>query len=113
MGISGSPMLISGDYGLTSLPAPGHAAFIGGLGWLSFGHQEPAEPGPIGFLALMQFRNYCGLITIARCGFPWKKTTKRSTASVYTNCETALSGLLDVMLLVKRGLPGAISTWSD
>jgi hypothetical protein len=26
--------------------------------------------------ALRQFRNYCGLIKIARCGFPWKKTTK-------------------------------------
>jgi hypothetical protein len=39
---------------------------------------------------LRQFRNYCGLINIARCGFPWKKTTKRPVASVYTNCETAL-----------------------
>jgi drug/metabolite transporter (DMT)-like permease len=36
-----------------------------------------------------QFRNYCGLIKIARCGFPWKKTTKRPVTSVYTNCETA------------------------
>ena len=30
-----------------------------------------------------------GLIKIARSGFPWEKTTKRSLASVYTNCETA------------------------
>jgi hypothetical protein len=28
---------------------------------------------------------------IARCGFPWEKTTKRPVASVYTNCETALT----------------------
>jgi hypothetical protein len=25
------------------------------------------------------------------CGFPWEKTTSRSFASVYTNCETALT----------------------
>ena len=48
--------------------------------------------------ALRQFRNYCGLIKIARCGFPWKKTTKRPIASVYTYCETALGGEL------KRGV---------
>jgi hypothetical protein len=35
--------------------------------------------------------NYCGLIKIARCGFPWKKTTKRPIVPVYTNCETALA----------------------
>jgi hypothetical protein len=39
---------------------------------------------------LEQFRNYCGLIKIARCGFPWEKTTKRAATSVDTNCETAL-----------------------
>jgi hypothetical protein len=27
---------------------------------------------------------------MARCGFPWKKTTKRPVVPVYTNCETAL-----------------------
>ena len=26
--------------------------------------------------ALEQFRNDCGLKKIARCGFPWEKTTK-------------------------------------
>jgi hypothetical protein len=40
----------------------------------------------------MRFRNYCGLIKIARRGFPWEKTTKKSLASVYTNCETAVAG---------------------
>jgi hypothetical protein len=40
---------------------------------------------------LREFRNYCGLIKIARCGFPWQKTTKRPVASVYTNCETGLT----------------------
>ena len=50
-------------------------------------------------LALLeQFRNYCGLIKVARCGFPWEKTTKRALASVYTNCETALAVTLLVGL---------------
>ena len=44
-------------------------------------------------MSLEQFRNYCGLIKIARSGFPWEKTTKRPVASVYTNCETALAGV--------------------
>jgi hypothetical protein len=39
---------------------------------------------------LKRFRNYCGLMKVAMCGFPWEKTTKRAFASVYTNCETAL-----------------------
>ena len=39
---------------------------------------------------LEQFRNYCGLKKIARCGFPWEKTTEGPVASVYTNCKTAL-----------------------
>jgi hypothetical protein len=47
---------------------------------------------------LERFRNYCGLIKIARCGFPWQKTTKRALASVYTNCETALKP--DVFLII-------------
>ena len=41
---------------------------------------------------LEQFRNYCGLKKVARCGFPWEKTTKRPVASVYTHCETGLGG---------------------
>jgi hypothetical protein len=45
-----------------------------------------AKPSPI---VLRKFRNYCGLIKIARCGFPWKKTTKRPVIFVYTNCETS------------------------
>jgi Carboxypeptidase regulatory-like domain/TonB dependent receptor/TonB-dependent Receptor Plug Domain len=48
---------------------------------------------------LKRFRNYCGLIKIARSGFPWEKTTKRSLASVYTICGTAVAVffLLDAM----------------
>ena len=30
---------------------------------------------------LKRIRNYCGLINIARSGFPWEKTTKRSLAA--------------------------------
>src|ERR1700733_3467083 len=41
------------------------------------------------FFGLRQFRNYCAPTKIARCGFPWKKTTKRPAASVCTNCQTA------------------------
>jgi hypothetical protein len=37
-----------------------------------------------------QFRNYCGLIEIARCGFPWEKTTKRPIAS-RISCGAALA----------------------
>src|ERR1700677_1874148 len=40
---------------------------------------------------LRRFRNYCGLIKIARSGFPSEKTTKSSFASLYTNCETAVA----------------------
>jgi plasmid stabilization system protein ParE len=43
---------------------------------------------------LERFRNYCGLIKVARSGFPWEKTTKGDVASVYTNCETALDQLI-------------------
>jgi hypothetical protein len=42
---------------------------------------------------LERFRNYCGLIKVARSGFPWEKTTKGDVASVYTNCETALNSV--------------------
>jgi hypothetical protein len=45
---------------------------------------HPTEAG------LERFRNYCGLIKVAKSGFPWEKTTKGDVASVYTNCETAL-----------------------
>jgi hypothetical protein len=38
-----------------------------------------------------QFRNYGGLIKIARCGLPWEKTTKWPIASIDTNRETALA----------------------
>jgi uncharacterized protein YecT (DUF1311 family) len=48
--------------------------------------------------ALEQFRNYCGLKKIARCGFPWEKTTKRPAASVCTNCETAPVAILLLLL---------------
>ena len=39
---------------------------------------------------LTRFHNFFGLKKIARCGFPWEKTTKAFSASVYTYCETAL-----------------------
>jgi len=39
---------------------------------------------------LEQFRNYCGLTKIARCGFPWEKTTKRPITSRIP-CSAALA----------------------
>jgi hypothetical protein len=35
-------------------------------------------------------RNYCGMIRIARCGFPWEKTTKRPVASRISCAEHSL-----------------------
>jgi hypothetical protein len=53
---------------------------------------------------LERFRNYCGLIKVARSGFPWEKTTKGDGASVYTNCETALTDAdVGVAAIVKSG----------
>jgi hypothetical protein len=37
-------------------------------------------------LPLTRFHNYFGLKKIARCGFPWEKTTKAFSASVYPYC---------------------------
>jgi hypothetical protein len=54
------------------------------------GHSLTEWPRSVQFLRLERFRNYCGLIKVARSGFPWEKTTKGDVASVYTNCETAL-----------------------
>jgi hypothetical protein len=39
-------------------------------------NQEDALSAP----CLKHFRNYCGAIKLARCGFPWEKTTKRPIA---------------------------------
>ena len=52
-------------------------------------------PGFLGELlaTLERFHSYDGLIEIARRGFPWRKTTKKSFASIYTYCETALVAL--------------------
>jgi hypothetical protein len=47
--------------------------------------QENALSAP----CLKHFRNYRAPIKVARCGFPWEKTTKRPVASVYTHCESA------------------------
>ena len=48
-------------------------------------NQENALSAP----CLKHFRNYRAPIKVARCGFPWEKTTKRPVASVYTHCESA------------------------
>jgi hypothetical protein len=44
-------------------------------------------------LLLKRFRNYFGLIKVAKSGFPWEKTTTGDVASIYTNCETAISAV--------------------
>jgi hypothetical protein len=72
-----------------------HPSPLSGLGPMTGGavfsrlsrllNQENALSVP----CLQHFRNYCGPIKVARCGFPWEKTTERPVASVCTNCETA------------------------
>jgi hypothetical protein len=57
----------------------------------TFGQVDDQLPSTRCCLSLEPFRNYCELRKIARCGFPWEKTTKRPVASVHTNCETALA----------------------
>jgi hypothetical protein len=49
-----------------------------------------------------QFRNYRGLTKIARCGFSWRKTTKRSIASPIS-CIAALVERSDVRLSSLEG----------
>ena len=41
-------------------------------------------------LGIEQFRKHCGLKKIARCGFPWEKTTKRPVAP-RISCGAALA----------------------
>ena len=50
---------------------------------------------------LRQFRNYCGLIKIARCGFPWKKTTK-GLSLPRISCSAALAENTDVRLSSRK-----------
>ena len=52
-------------------------------------------------MVLEQFRNYCGLKKIARCGFPWEKTTKRRVAS-WISCRAALAENNDVRLSSRK-----------
>jgi hypothetical protein len=40
---------------------------------------------------IRQFRNSCGPMKTARCGFLWEKTTEGPVTSVNTNCETYLT----------------------
>ena len=48
-----------------------------------------------------RFQNYFGLKKIARGGFPWKKTTKAFSASIYTYCEAAF--IVAVLLTFAAG----------
>src|ERR1700678_4081904 len=50
---------------------------------------------------LEQFRNYCGLIKIARCGFLWEKTTKRPISS-RISCIATLAEDNDVRLSLRK-----------
>jgi hypothetical protein len=57
---------------------------------------------------LRQFRNYCGLGKLVRCGFPREKTTKAPVASVYTNCETAVALCSPIQIDPDGAMAGAI-----
>jgi hypothetical protein len=41
-------------------------------------------------ICFRRFHNYCGLIKIARYGFPWEETTNTFFATVYINFRTPL-----------------------
>jgi hypothetical protein len=64
-------------------------------------NQEDALSAP----CLKHFRDYCGPVELARCGFPWEKTTKRPVASVCTNRETAYA-VISVLSRPPRGARG-------
>src|SRR5665213_19354 len=59
-------------------------------------------------LHLERFRNYCGLIKVAKCGFPWEKTTKRPFAFP-DFLRAALTEGNDVRLSLRKA---ACSSWS-
>ena len=73
------------------LAADGLGPVPGGCGVLQVVKTAQSRGRTERTLFFQHFRNYCGAIKVARCGFPWEKTTKRPVASVYTNCETALT----------------------
>jgi hypothetical protein len=60
-------------------------------------NQEHALSAP----CLKHFRNYSGPIRVARCGFPWEKTTKRPVAS-RISCSAALAKNNDVRLSSRK-----------
>jgi hypothetical protein len=70
--------------------------------WLSFG----------GYFWLTrdvkQFRNYCGLTKIARCGFSWRKTTKMSIAS-RISCSAAPVERSDVRLSSRKAACSSVA----
>ncbi len=63
-------------------------------------------PGFLGecFAVHERFHSYDGLLEIARRGFLWRKTTKKSFASIHTHCATVLVGL--AMLAQPGSAPG-------
>ena len=100
-------------FGLGCLPGSrwgrrGLRAFEEGLGFLCW-TATPWREDHEGWVQLERFRNYRGLIKVARSGFPWEKTTKGDVASVYTNCETALKSgncsFLRLKLHLADGVP--------
>jgi hypothetical protein len=85
------------------LAADGLGPVPGGCGVLQVVKTAQSRGRTERTLFLQHFRNYCGAIKVARCGFPWEKTTKRPVASVCTNCETAYAV---ISALRRRALAG-------
>ena len=52
-------------------------------------------------MRLEQFRKYCGLKKIARCGFPWEKTTEKACRS-RISCGAALAENNEVRLSSRK-----------
>ena len=57
--------------------------------------------------SIEQFHSYCALAKAVQCGFPWEKTARRSYASGFTYCGTAL-GLVWIVFTLPLHEPGAI-----
>jgi hypothetical protein len=92
------------------LAADGLGPVPGGCGVLQVVKTAQSRGRTERTLFLQHFRNYCGAIKVARCGFPWEKTTKRPVASVCTNCETAYAV---ISALRRRALAGRSTASRD
>jgi hypothetical protein len=96
---------------LPALPPPGLCRAALGLSAHAGQPDPPRAPGARSY-TLEQFRNCCGLKKIARCGFPWEKTTKRPVAA-RISCSGALVERSDVRLSLGKAACSAVASQSS